>query len=95
MDVTLLKIENVEGHDVTFLKIKTEYNEWITAYVRFDSPIGRDECGYPTETYNENDVYGVDTAHLHNERMSIDEKIEDARRQILEIILIHDGKFQE
>jgi len=95
MRVTLLKIENVEGHDVTFLKIKSEYNEWITAYVRFDEPTGRHDYGYPTETYHEDEVYGIDTAHLHNDRMTLQEKVEDARRQILEIILIHDGKYQE
>ena len=90
MEVQLLNIEKIEGYDVTFLKIKTSYNTWITAYVRFDEPSSR-EGGYPTETYNEGDVYGVDTAHLRNEKMTIDEKIQDARSQIKVMIVVHNG----
>lgn len=93
MTVELLKIEDVEGHDVTFLKITLVDHAWITAYVRFDEPLNRDEYGYPTETYEEGDVYGIDTAHLYNERMTIQEKIVDARRQILDMIHTHNGEF--
>lgn len=91
MNVQLFNIEKIEGHDVTLLKITTSYNTWITAYVRFDEPTNR-EGEYPTETYNEGDVYGIDTAHLCNEKMAIEEKIQDARTQIKEMILTHDRK---
>lgn len=93
MSVHLLTIEKIEGYDVTFVKIEASYNTWITAYVRFDNPLNREDYEYPVETYHEGNVYGIDTAHLRNDKMTIEEKIIDAKVQIAEMILIHDGKM--
>ena len=88
----LFTIKRIEGFDVTFLKLKLGEREWITAYVRFDEPLNRDDYGYVQETLNDGEVYGIDTAHYHNEKMTIEEKFLDAEDQIRRMILAHEGK---
>jgi len=46
-------------------------------------------------TYYEKGVYGIDTAHHFNERMTAKEKFEDAIRQITGLIKDYDRRTKE
>jgi len=89
--MSLYTIENIKGHDVTFVKLEMGDMKWICAYVRFDEPLNRGE-EYPCETYNEGEVYGVDTNHGYNMDMSLEERFEDAKRQITAMIEAHENE---
>ena len=59
--------------------------EWWCAYVYLDRIIDGELVG---ETYRDGNTYGVDTNHSYNEDMSMEEKKQDAIKQI--ILLIKD-----
>ena len=62
----------------------------ICAYVRLIPPFRcNDEYEYSNETYREDDVFGVDTAHFYNRNMDMNQKLDDAKRQITELIEEH------
>ena len=85
----LLTIKQVNDFDVTFMNIKLGNDKWVTAYVRLDNPIS-DEYEY--ETYREGNVIGIDTMHYCNQKMTFNEKIMDAERQIKLLIEDYQSK---
>ena len=71
------------------------YNDvggWWCAYVTLDN-ITKEE--YPNETYREGNKVGVDSNHTYNNGQSMDERFEDAKRQIHEIIEAHEKRMEE
>ncbi len=85
MNGTFLEtIKNVAGFDVTFLRLISGNDRWITAYVRFDYP--DENVTYAGETYRDDNVVGVDTIHLYNQRMNIEQRMKDAEGQISDVI---------
>ena len=63
----------------------------ICAYVRLPLPFRSSDdmeynYEYPSETYREGDVLGIDTDHLFNQNQNMTQKLEDARRQITDLI---------
>ena len=83
-------IVNNKEYFITLIRLgvpKDKFNitgELICAYVYLDNPI--DNSDWSDWTYHEGNVYGVDTAHWHNNEMTLDEKREDAIKQITELI---------
>lgn len=63
-------------------------DEYVNGYVYLErlqeTPFSNKEFG--NETYREGNVIGVDTLHYYNQKMSYEEKKEDAIRQIKIII---------
>lgn len=84
-DAELITIEKINDFDVTFLKLGSGLrNGWICAYVRLDTPA--EDIQYASETFREGNVIGIDTNHAFNVEMNIDEKMEDAKTQINDVI---------
>ena len=77
--------KEVEGKEVFFIRIQTEFDDWICAYARL--PNFCDEDYETPHTYHADPIVGVDTAHQRNVGMSIEEKEADAINQIKECIL--------
>ena len=74
---------------VSFHKLGLLNNEWFTAYVYFEGIELRDEYSYMDFsycTYNEDNVWGIDTNHLFNDRMTLEEKYRNAEEQIKSLI---------
>lgn len=83
----------ISGHKVIFREMYFNHQltpSHICAYVRLTPPFkSADEFGYTYETYREDDVFGVDTDHLFNQNQNMTQKLEDARRQITDLIQDH------
>ena len=85
-------------HNIEYVKHENEpclYNDvggWWCAYVTLDN-ITRE--GYPNETYREGNKVGVDTNHSYNMHYTMDEKFEDAKRQIHKVIEAHEKRMEE
>lgn len=85
-------------HNIKYVKHVDQpclYNDvggWWCAYVTLDN-ITREE--YPNETYREGNTVGVDTNHIYNEHYTMDEKFEDAKRQIHKVIEAHEKRMEE
>ena len=63
----------------------------VCAYVRLPLPFRSSDdmeynYEYPSETYREGDVLGIDTDHLFNRNQNMTQRLEDARRQITDLI---------
>lgn len=81
-----IKKINVNGKDyyITILKLGSkEFNFWYTAYVYLDKANVKN---LENETYQYENIYGIDTAHSWNNNQSMKEKLEDAIRQITGLI---------
>ena len=85
----LLTIKQINRFDVTFMNIELGNDKWVTAYVRLDNPLP-DEYEY--ETYREGNVIGIDTMHYYNQKMTFNEKVLDAERQIKYLIKDYQSK---
>ena len=59
---------------------------WVCAYVILKG--NKPDCYMDLEncTYNNDDVFGVDTNHSHNWNMTFEEKFKDAEEQIKDLI---------
>ena len=86
----LLTIKQINRFDVTFMNIELGNDKWVTAYVRLDNPLP-DEYEY--ETYREGNVIGIDTMHYYNQKMTFNEKVLDAERQIKYLIKDYQSKI--
>lgn len=81
------KIEG-KNYDITLIKvislIKLSYiDDYILAYVYLDKNVKRElSCC----TYHHGNIYGIDTAHYYNTKMTLEQKESDAVRQITELI---------
>lgn len=58
---------------------------WICAYVILKRT-NKDYTEFANCTYREDNVYGVDTAHSYNDKMTLEEKRQDAIKQIRKVI---------
>lgn len=86
----LLTIKQINDFDVTFIKNEIGDLKWVTTYVRLDNPLP-DEYEY--ETYREGNVIGIDTIHYYNQKMTFNEKVIDAERQIKYLIEDYQSKI--
>jgi len=89
----VISMSMIKDHKVVFREIYLDQNaipSHICAYVRLIPPFrSSDDYEYLYETYREDDVFGVDTAHYHNKNQNMTQKLEDAKRQITELIQEH------
>ncbi len=90
-------MEKIDGYVVVYIRIKfpSPINDYVNAYVYLDG-LENMECDFlGNETYREGNVVGVDTAHYYNEGQTLEEKLEDARQQIKDIIREYkEGRWQ-
>lgn len=85
----LLKIKNILGYDVTFLRMTHLKKPFVNAYVRIPNLKKSNhyyETHEPFATYHYGSVIGIDTNHLYNWDMTFEQKEHDAERQIRNII---------
>lgn len=78
---------------VEIVRDPTVYNltgGWWCAYVTLNGVLA-DE--YPHETFREGNKVGIDTNHAYNMNMTMDEKFEDAKRQIHAVIEAHEARI--
>lgn len=80
------KIEYVEHVD------SPTFGGWWCAYVVLDD-ISSEK--YPNETFREGNKVGIDTNHIYNTNMTMDEKFEDAKRQIHAVIEAHEARIPQ
>jgi hypothetical protein len=87
---TIKKIE-IEGKEyliflVNIDRLSPQFPAYINAYTYIEGieKIDDEFLDYPT--YKDTNIIGVDTAHSFNESMTLDEKREDAIRQITDCI---------
>lgn len=76
-------VVNGKKYDISFKNVE---NKWWCAYVILKGKKIKNYTVLGNCTYREEDVYGVDTAHAYNSKMTFDEKKEDAERQIRNVI---------
>lgn len=86
--IELLKIKVWNGKIrlqfyITLLEMRKHKGNYFCAYVYLDKLPNR-ELSF--ETYRRNNTVGIDTAHLWNEFQTLEEKRNDALRQIRELI---------
>lgn len=87
-----ITIDNKE-YDIALCPLGLEHKNhniqaWICAYVilpKWKSEESPESCLSYCTYYNDG-VYGIDTNHLHNNGMSLEEKQKDAIMQITELI---------
>lgn len=74
---------NKKFYDITLILIETGSGKWYYAYVYLDR---KDKNDLDNCTYNHGNVYGIDTMHYFNTNQTIEQKKDDAIRQIKELI---------
>lgn len=85
-------VTTICNHTVVFREIWLTFSEpnHICAYVRLAPPYrSNEEYESYDETYRDDDVFGIDTAHAFNTHQDIGAKLIDAKRQITELIQEH------
>lgn len=82
----LFSIEKIRVGEKDYFITILEIRDYYCAYVYLDGE-EKDICGLDNCTYNEGKVHGVDTAHYWNMNQSKEERLDDVRNQIRELIL--------
>lgn len=85
-------VTTICNHTVVFREIWLTDSEpsHISAYVRLTPPHrSNEEYESYDETYRDDDVFGIDTAHAFNTHQDMGAKLIDAKRQITELIQEH------
>ena len=91
-DHQVISTSIILGHKVVYREIWLTLLEpsHICAYVRLTPPFrSSDDDDYSDETFREEDVFGVDTAHFSNRNQNMTQKQEDAKWQITQLIQEH------
>lgn len=80
-------VKEIDGHVVFFKRVNSNsMSSWVCAYAYFPNGHGVNPDNINFCTFEEENCLGVDTAHSWNYGMSLEERYDDAERQIREVI---------
>lgn len=85
---------NKQDYYITIIEIECSIGNYYTAYVYLDNANFDDDL-LSNCTFHQDNIYGVDTMHYYNQVMKIEEKYDDAIRQIKELIKSYNKKQKE